>query len=235
MGLNAKNKAYNGGKKVVVDPVEPGTYPARVVQVIDLGTQPQPAWKGEEKPPAQEISVTYELVDEFIKDENGEDKPRWISERFTLHNLSSELAKSTKRYFAIDPKAVHDGDWTKLIGMPVMVTIVVNPGKGDKADRMFEKIASTSTAREKEAAKMPPLSKEGKVFTPDDASTADILGTLPKWLQEKITSGLDYEGSAVYLKLNSKVGKPAKEKPVEEDDDDDLPEIGGDKDEEEDW
>lgn len=231
MGLNAKNKKYAGGKKVVVDPVDPGTYPARVVQVVDLGTQPQPAWKGEEKPPAQEIMVTYELVDEFIKDEDGEEKPRWISERFTLHNLSSELAKSTKRYYAIDPKGVHGGDWSALIGMPVMVTIVVNPGKGDKADRLFEKIASTSTAREKEAAKMPQLSKEGKIFSPDLAETADILGTFPKWIQDKITSGLDWEGSPAQLKLAGKVAdKPAKEEP--EDEDIPLPDAN---DEEEDW
>lgn len=233
MGLNAKNKAFNGGNndKNKQAPVEPGTYPARVVQVIDFGVQEQPAFKGEAKPPVQEIMVTYELTDEFVKDEDGnelEDKPRWISERFPLHNLKSDLAKSTKRYYAIDPKGAADGDWTKLIGWPVMVTIVNNPGKGDNADKIYEKIASTSTAREKEARNFPNLKNEGKIFNLEDASTLDILLTLPNWIQEKIKTGLEFEGTPVHKallkhegKAPSKPEKPKKEEkkeePVEED------------------
>lgn len=235
MGLNAKNKEFNGGNKKAIDPVEPGTYPARLAQVIDLGVQEQRPFGNEEaKPPVQEIMVTYELVDEFLLDDDGnelEDKPRWISETFPLYNLHSDLAKSTKRYYALDPKCVYDGDWSQLLGSPVMVTIVNNPGKGKNEGKVFEKITSTSAVREKEAKKLPDLKNDGKVFDLSDADTLDILLTLPQWIQDKIKSGLEFEGTAVANALEAREagGKPVKKaapkKQVKEPEpeDDDVP------------
>src|SRR5690554_5331156 len=131
MALNAKNIPGGGGGNY--EPMEPGTYPARVVQIIDLGLQNQRPFQGQEKPPAREIAITYEFVDEFMKDENGEDqedKPRWLTEIMPLHNLSSERAKSTQRYNALDPNMVYDGDFSQLVDTPCNVTVVQNPGKG---------------------------------------------------------------------------------------------------------
>lgn len=78
--------------------------------------------EGEEKAPKYELYVTYELSDEFLHDEDGEDildKPRWLSESFSLHNLDADMAKSTKRYLALDPNMEHDGDWAQIAGTPV--------------------------------------------------------------------------------------------------------------------
>jgi hypothetical protein len=197
MALNAKEKEYTPSGKQP-DPMEAGTYPTRLVQVIDLGVQEQRDFDGKEKPPAQEIMTTYEFVDEFLKDDDGndlEDKPRWLSETFVLYNLDSELAKSTKRYLALDPTVELDGDWTALIGEPAMVTVVANPGKGKNAGKIFNKISATSSVRAKEAAKLPDLKNAGKVFDLSDTSTVDIFFTLPKWLQDRIKAGLEFEGS----------------------------------------
>ena len=104
MALNAKTASSGGGMNI--EPLEPGTYPARLVQVVDLGVQAQRPYQGKEKDPVQEILLTYEFVDEFLKDEDGNeetDKPRWLSESMPLFNLSSERAKSTLRYNALDP------------------------------------------------------------------------------------------------------------------------------------
>ena len=87
----------NGGNFVPQANIEPGTYPGRLVQVIDFGLQPQRPFKGQDKPPAYELGTTYELVDEFMKDENGEDiedKPRWVSESFPFHSLAADKAKN---------------------------------------------------------------------------------------------------------------------------------------------
>lgn len=201
MALNAKEKEYTGGKRVDQPALEAGTYPARVVQVIDLGVQEQDPYQGQDpKPPIQKLMITYELADEFIVDEEGDevkDKPRWLSEEFPLHNLESDLATSTKRYYAIDPDCESDGDWTKLLGAPVMLTIVQNIGKGKNAGRIFNKIKATSTMRKKEAEKLPELQNPGKILDLDDASTVDVLMTLPEWIQKKIKEGLEYEGSAM--------------------------------------
>lgn len=219
MGLNAAKVAYVSNKKQP-DPMEAGTYPARLVQVIDLGVQEQQPFKGEPKPPAHEIMTTYEFVDEFLKDDDGndmEDKPRWLSENFVLHNLSSELAKSTKRYLAIDPDISMDGDWTSLTGRAAMVTVVANPGQGKNAGKVFNRIASTSTARAKEAAKFPELKNPAKVFDQSDVSTVDIFFTLPDWLREKIKTGLEWEGSKMAKAVENYKGETneeAKEKHV---------------------
>jgi hypothetical protein len=197
MALNAKNKEFTSNGKGP-DPVEPGSYPGRLVQVIDLGVQEQRPFKGEPKPPAQEIMTTYELVDEFMKDEEGndlEDKPRWISENFPLHNLKSERARSTARYLALDPTQEFDGDWTALIGTPVMVTIVNDVGTGKNAGKIYNNIGSTNSMRKRDADKLPPLKNPGKVFDLSDVSTVDVLMTLPDWLQKKIKEGLEFEGS----------------------------------------
>jgi len=250
MALNAKTKEFTGSSnRVEQPPLDAGTYPARLVQVIDLGVQTQRPWKGEEaKPPVQELMVTYELVDEFIVDEEGntvEDKPRWVSETFPFYNLESDLAKSTKRYYALDPKKDFDGDWTKLIGAPVMVTITQDAGTGKNAGKVFNNIASTSSMRQKEADKLPELQNAGKIFDQGDVSTIDIMLTLPQWLQDKIKGGLEWEGSQMALAL-SKAGSGVKEKasekktvekkkPAKVDDDEPPFDVDDDKDEGEDW
>lgn len=214
MALNAKEKKFEGGNKVEQPNMDAGTYPGRVVQVLDLGVQEQQPFKGEPKPPVQELMVTYEFADEFIKDEEGndvEDKPRWLSETFPLHPLASDLAKSTKRYYAIDPEVEEDGDWTALVTRPVMITVVNNPGKGKNAGKVYNNIASVSAMRKKEADKLPELKNPAKVLDLDDASTADILLTLPQWIVDKIKGGLEWEGCAVQKALDGGAKKGAKE------------------------
>lgn len=198
MGLNAKDKPAPQGNRVAQPPLENGSYPARLVQVIDLGVQPQDAFEGKEKPPVQKLKVTYELVDSFMIDEEGnelEDKPRWLSEDFAFYSLDQEQAKSTKRYYALDPNGEKEGDWSALIAAPVVVTIVQNPGKGKNKGKIYEKIVSTSAMRAKEAAKLPKLKNEGKVFSIDDLDTVDVFFTFPDWIQKLIKEGLEFEGS----------------------------------------
>lgn len=218
MAINAKEKKFEG-KKVDQPNLDAGTYPGRVVQVLDMGVQEQRPFKGEAKPPVQELMVTYEFADEFIKDEDGndvEDKPRWLSEVFALHPLASDLAKSTKRYYAIDPEVEEDGNWGALVTRPVMITVVNNPGTGKNAGKVFNNIASISAMRKKEADKLPELKNPAKVLDLDDADTADIMLTLPEWIQDKIKNGLEWEGCAVQKALSGgkKEAKEEKKAPA---------------------
>ena len=194
--LNAKN-VPNQSKFERPDPLEPGTYPARIVQIISKGLQEQRPYQGKEKPPAYVIMVTYELLDEFMKDkETGEeltDRPRWIHENFPLHSLESDRAKSTNRYMALDPDMKYDGDWAELIGVPCMITLVQNKSKKDPS-KIYENVASVSSMRTKEADKAPELVNDPKVFDPDDPDLETFL-TLPEWLQGDIKENLNYEGS----------------------------------------
>lgn len=186
--------------------MDAGTYPARVVQIIDCGIQEQRAYKGEAKPPAHEIMITYEFLDEFCKDEEGndqEDKPRWLSESFPLYSLEADLAKSTKRYYALDPEEVFGGDFTLLASAPAMVTINQYESKGV----MRNGVSSVAAMRPKEAAKAPELVNPSKVFVIDNPDL-EVFKSLPDWLQDKIKKGLEFGGSPLDEALRDG-GKPA--------------------------
>jgi len=203
MSLNAKNVKSN--KSRVKQPVlEPAGYPGRLVQVIDFGLQNQRPFKGEEKPPALEIGLTYELSDEFCVDKDGnveEDKPRWISEIIPFHNLSADKAKSTQRYYAIDPTEDKGGDFTQLLGMPCTVNIVNNVRDGET----YNNVGSLSAIRAKDAAKLPQLVGEPSFFSLDEPDL-ELFNSYPDWIRDKIKGNLNFNGSVLQKALS---GKPA--------------------------
>ena len=206
MALNA-SKVKGGG--VPQDKLEAGVYPCRLVQVLDMGLQTQRPYKGEPKQPAYEISLTYEFTDEFMKDEDGkdrEDKPKWLSETMPLHNLNAERAKSTQRYLALDPTREFGGDFSQLLGTPCNVTVVINPGKGDNAGKVYENIGGLATMRAKDVDKLPELVNPTKLFDLD-APDMEVFNVLPDWVQEKIKGNLEFAGSP----LAHLLGDPAKD------------------------
>lgn len=202
MALNARTATGGGTPRKRQPAMEAGSYPARLVQVIDLGLQKQDPWQGEPKPPINMIYTTYEILDEFIKDDDGndvEDKPRWISEDFPLYSLDSDKAKSTKRYTAIDPNMEKDGDWGAIVGYPCIVTMSADENKKGKKDAdgnliVYNNISNVTTMREKDAKKAEKLKNEPKVL---DLSNPDleVYLSLPDWLRDKIKGGLEFEGS----------------------------------------
>lgn len=207
MSLNAKKvKMASGGNKDIVEQeaIEAGTYPARVAQIIDLGLQPQRPYQGQEKPPVQEILITYELLDEFCLDEKGEeieDKPRWVSETIPFHNLEVDLAKSTKRYKALDPEMEFDGDFTQLVTLPCMATITARAGSGKHVGKTFNNIGNVAQMRAKEAKKANELVNDSKVFVTSEPDLA-IFNSLPDWMQDKIKDNLEFSGSALEVALS---------------------------------
>lgn len=212
--LNAKEVAKAGGD-FIINPLEVGNYPARLVQVIGFGLQPQKnMMTGEAKEPRHVLYTTYELLDEFLQDADGNeltDKPRWVSEEFPLHHLDVDKATSTKRYLALDPNQDHQGDWAALIDTPCNISIVQNEGKGKNAGKIYNNISAVSAMREKDAKKADPLVNKPVIFDPSDPDM-EVFNTLPEWMQDKIKSALDFKGSALDVAING-------DKPVLEDDD----------------
>lgn len=227
MGLNAsKVENKGGGDKVTQEVIAEGVYPARLVQVLDLGLQAQRPYKGEDKDPKDEIMLTYEFVDEFMKDEDGNeilDKPRWYSETLPLIHLNSERANSTKRYKALDPKLEHGGDFTALVGYACNVSIGHNPGRGKHEGKVFANIQGIAPMRPRDADKCPELINPPKVFDLDDPNL-EIFLSLPEWVQDKIKGNLKFGGSALAGLLNddgtidqSPAEVPEENKPVDDD------------------
>ena len=213
MGLNANKVKAPVGDRVEQEVLKAGNYPARVVQVIDLGLQPQRPYMGEEKPPKHCIQMTYELSHEFMKDkdgENEEDRPRWMNEDFPFNSLQSELAKSTKRYLAIDPEQVVGGDFTKLVGMPCTVTIVQNAGSGKHKGKLFANIGNVTGPTSMPGYVQPELVNDPRFFALDEPDM-EVWATLPEWIQEKIKANLEYKGSPLDLALGGAEKAPEKE------------------------
>lgn len=211
MALNASKVPFGGNKERVEQPnLEPGLYPARLVQIIDLGLQPQRPYMGQPKPPANEIMLTYELVDSFMIDKDGndvEDKPRWVSETLPLLNIKAEKAKSTQRYMALDPTVADGGDFVKQIGKPVNVNIVNNKGKDGK---IYDNVSAIAPMRPRDAERTPELVNPSKVFVLDEPDL-EVFNSLPEWLRDKIKENLNYEGSALQ-KLVGGAPKPERKK-----------------------
>lgn len=227
MAINAREAKGTGGRRQ--EPMDPGTLPGRLVQIIDLGLQPQ-EYMGESKPPMREISTTYEFVDEFMKDEDGndiEDKPRWLSESFVLHNLAADRAKSTARYYALDPNSEHDGDWSELLGSPVMITVVQ---KKTKKGDIVNNISATSAVRARDIKNIPPLKNDPRFLDLDDPTeeSMQMFTDLPQWLRDKITKGLDWKGSIFQIALESFTPKKKEKKAVVEETTDDKDETTND-------
>lgn len=218
MGFNLNKLPKGaGGDRVLQPTLDVGTYPARVVRFIDLGVQPQRAYKGEEKPPAPMVNITYELLDVFMVDKDGnelEDKPRWINESFPVHRLEADLAKSTKRYKALDPNMDFDGDFSRVIGQPCMVTIALGDNKKDPT-RPYENIANVTPMRAKEAAKAVELKNKASVFLLDEPDM-EVFNGFPNWLQDKIKGNLGYKGSILEAKLK---GGPVKDSAQQDNED----------------
>jgi len=195
MSLNVKTAAMSGGK-FKIEPLTPASYPARLVQVVELGLQPQ-QYQGEQKEPMYEGYFTFEFSDEFMKDEDGQDipeKPRWLSIRFPIHNLKAERAKSTAFYKALDPQEKAQGDFHALLSNPALVNVVNNPGKGKNAGKVFDNIAGLTAMRPKDAEKLAPLVNKPVSFKLDEPDL-EVYKKLPSFVQAAITSNLEFAGS----------------------------------------
>lgn len=227
MALNAnKIPNNNQGKDKIKQPVLPiGTYPARLVQIIDMGLQPQRPYQGTEKPPAHEVMLTYEFVDEFMVDENGDDieeKPRWQSETIPFYSLKTERAKSTLRYKAFDPEGKYDGDFSQTIGCPVNVTITHGPNAKDP-ESPYINIGGVTAMRKRDADKCPELVNPSKVFDLDDPDM-EVFNSLPEWVRDKIKGNLNFLGSPLEAALGAG-NKKEQKKAKKEEPDGDNPDI----------
>lgn len=182
----------NNVKFMKEEPLENGSYGARVVRVVDWGVQPPPPNDKYGKGPKHQISVTFELPEEFMKDEEGndlEDKPRWVGRRIPLNPLSSDLATSTAWSKAIDVKGEFDGDWSQYLGLPVEVVIRQN---GE-----YTNIESLNPMRASKAAKLPELVNDAFFF---DLSAPDLelFKKLSTWEQAQICNNVNFKGSKLY-------------------------------------
>ncbi len=118
-------------------PCPPGSYPARLCALVDLGTQTS-TWEGEQKT-AHKVLLTFEICDPETRRDDG--SAHTISRRFTasLHSKSA-LRKLLEAWRGrpFTPAELKQFDLKVLIGMPCMVSVIHET----KADKTFANLAS---------------------------------------------------------------------------------------------
>jgi hypothetical protein len=220
MSFKANDAKPAGGSRPKAAVLESGMYPGRLISLIDLGLQAS-EYDGKPKEPRQRMMTTYELADEFMVDEDGEEDtslPRWISEELPMYQLDAEKAKSTARYLGLDPKNEHDSDWEMLLGMPCMIHLV---SKVSNKGNEYNQVSGVARMRDKEAVKAPESINEPFIFDLDTATKED-WEKVPQWIQKKITEGLEWSSHPLsgVVKAEGEVKAATKSEETEEDDDD---------------
>lgn len=108
-----------------------GEYEGRLVYIGDLGLQER-NFKGEEKPPCQQICLGLEIIG---SDNNGEPRFLW-SRPFNIFSKMSDLSVEYKMYKVFNPNAKPDtvADWDAVMGEPCMVHVVATKSRDGTAE-----------------------------------------------------------------------------------------------------
>jgi hypothetical protein len=122
-----------------------GEYEGRLRYVADLGLQER-SYKGEEKDPAQQLSLGIEILGEFVEID-GKDVPRLLWTRpmnvfWTLTEKGKEL--EFLKVFIPSAEEGEEAEWGDALDMPCNVIIENVPGKGANKDKVFDNIKSLS-------------------------------------------------------------------------------------------
>ncbi len=192
MSLKAKSSVEKSTGNSGIEPLEAGTYPARVSAVVDLGTQNRPAWQGQEKKPAPMVWIQYSfLTEEYVDPEKGPTgEPRVLSESFPMFSRKAERSKASVRLTRIDPKGEIDDDFSQLLGLPVQVTVVRNKGKGKYEGRVFANVADVTAPMK--GVVVEDFGEDVKPVLFDiDNWDQDVYEGLPQFVQDRIEARID--------------------------------------------
>ncbi|MGI0010131.1 MAG: phage replication initiation protein, NGO0469 family [Nitrosopumilaceae archaeon] len=202
MSLNLNDAPANSNKSIDRALPKAGSQPARIAQVIDLGVQPRPAFKGKEKSPVHQVFINFELVNDEYEFEGKKIKHRIGPKPFNVVSKSSEMYDNSaiaKFLKAIDPNDSIKGSLPELLDKPCLATIVHNEGMGKYAGRKFANLTQVMLAPE--GFPIGGLSTPAVVFSFDNP-TEDAWKAMPDFLKNKIKTALNYRGSKVEALVN---------------------------------
>lgn len=185
MAIIATNKKGDS-----VEPIEAGSYAARIYQMIHIGTI-----VGYQGALQNKVRIGFELPTELhVFDKEKGEQPRVISQDFTL----SFNEKSTLRRVitACDPKALeldNDGmmdvfDIESLIGKDLLVTVVHKPKKDNSG--VFACLENYTPLPK--GMTCPPAINEPQVLSYDNWNEA-LFEKQPDFIKDKITSSSEYQ------------------------------------------
>lgn len=142
MALKRINTGSTESKNVVFEALPPGEYEGRLVYIADLGLQARD-FKGDEKPPCQQISLGIEICGQTVTiDDVVVPKMLW-TKPFNIFAKLNDKGREMEYYKVFNSKA-EDGtvaDWDSHMGDPCSVHISNREGRGEHSGRTFEEIS----------------------------------------------------------------------------------------------
>ena len=184
MALIAKEKTGGSG----ITPVEAGTYPARCCGVVDLGIQ-RTEWQGQVKE-QEKVLLMFELPTERVTVE-GEDKPRWLSQRLTVSLHEKSVMRKTldawrgKPMTADELKGFNIGS---LLNAPCMLNVV---NKEASNGNVYANIGGIG--KPMKGIPIPELESEPILFDMDADDAEEVFKKLPEWVQNVIEESVTWK------------------------------------------
>lgn len=173
-------------------PLEAGSYPARCVQVIDIGDQ----YNSLSDKMQRQVVLCFEIPGERIEID-GESKPRMMSVTYTQSlgdkaKLRSVLESWRGKQFT--PEELKAFDLRNIVNVPCMLTIVE---KTSKEGRKYAVIGGIS--KMPKGFSVPDAETQMFAFDLDEKGALDALDTLPEWICDRIKQ------SDTYAKMTASV------------------------------
>ena len=182
--------ATNSGSHKDFEPIEAGTYAARCISMIEIGTITE-QFQGEEKR-MRKVRITWELPTEqkVFKEENGE-QPYVVSKEFTL----SMHEKATLRKYLQDWRGqafteaeARAFDISVLLGKPCMLSVTHKVS--EKNGKTYAEIAGVSKLMK--GLECPPQINPTTELSYDNF-VWDTYNNLPQYLRDKIASSEEFQ------------------------------------------
>lgn len=182
--------ATNAGNHRDFEPIEAGTYAARCISMIEIGTITE-YFQNEEKR-QKKVRITWELPTELkvFKEENGP-QPYVVSKEFTL----SMHEKATLRHYlegwrgqAFTEQEARAFDIEALLGKPCMLSITHKVSQ--KNGKTYADISGVSKLMK--GMECPPQINPTTILSYDKFNW-DVYGSLPQFLKEKIAESEEFK------------------------------------------
>ena len=193
-------KRINTGSKenksnVEFEALPPGEYEGRLVYIADLGLQSRD-FKGDEKPPCQQISLGIEVCGQSVTIDGVETPKMLWTKPFNIFAKLNDKGREMEYYKIFNASAM-DGtvaDWDSYMGEPCSVHITHRAGKGEYMGKTFEEISMLAPIPAKYRKGVPEARITpciGDAEDGDNAATKAMYG-LVKYVHDKRMQDLPF-------------------------------------------
>lgn len=202
--------------KPAIPPVDPGTYFAVCIGVVDLGEQ-QTTYNGKTRY-VNQVQVIFELPEEQIE-VDGEMQPRWLSRRFALSaSKKSSLRKFIESWYGkkLSDDAADEFEVFDIVGNAALLSVVLSE------DGQYANISSAAALPKGTPA---PIAKSEFIRFDVDKWDDELLKKLPEYLQELVKNSTQYKSAHLPKdEVSVEAAEYAASKAAEADG---VPQIGG--------